>query len=219
MSVLKPWTVGPFEMLYHAEVHFLNGEDSDRRIALISFDNTIEISITTYLSLHPSQRGEREYQTKDIEKWLQKYHSKINFFYQEIAKRKLEIIVEKDEVIYYHQMRNDQYHGGATGVPETFKLEGIREAALWVFSVLFDTPRPEELLESRIKEAFQEDKKTERDPQKDRLIDSKFGMADVAGILFHSSEVLFSLDHAAYEEIGVELFNEENERRRSEEVE
>ena len=46
MTGIKPWAVGPFEMLYHAETHFLKGEDFDRRIALISFDNAIEVAIT-----------------------------------------------------------------------------------------------------------------------------------------------------------------------------
>ena len=38
MKPLAPWANGPFELLIHAEGHLLNGDDFDRRIALISFD-------------------------------------------------------------------------------------------------------------------------------------------------------------------------------------
>ena len=55
----KPWAYGPFELLLHAELHYRAGEDFDRRIAMIGFDNAIEVAITTYLGLHPIQRGNR----------------------------------------------------------------------------------------------------------------------------------------------------------------
>lgn len=55
---LKPWAYGPFEVLLHAETHYRSGEDFDRRIAIIGFDNAIEVAITTYLSLHPNATGE-----------------------------------------------------------------------------------------------------------------------------------------------------------------
>jgi hypothetical protein len=61
MSNLQPWAIGPFELILHAEGHLRNGDDFDRSIALISFDNSIEVSISTYLSLHPLLRGNRNY--------------------------------------------------------------------------------------------------------------------------------------------------------------
>lgn len=39
------WVYGPFELLVHAELHYLAGKDFDRRMALISFDNAIEVAI------------------------------------------------------------------------------------------------------------------------------------------------------------------------------
>ena len=70
---LKPWAYGPFELLVHAELHLRGGEDFDRRIALISFDNAIEVAITAYLSLHPIQRRNHEYARAQVEKWLDNY--------------------------------------------------------------------------------------------------------------------------------------------------
>ena len=44
---LKPWTYGPFEILLHAELHYRVGEDFDRRIAMVGFDNAIEVADTS----------------------------------------------------------------------------------------------------------------------------------------------------------------------------
>ena len=85
MNSLPPWANGPFELLVHADGHLIGGEDFDRRIALISFDNAIEVAITTYLTLNPIQRGNRSYPKADVEKWLNNYHSKLDFMEQELS--------------------------------------------------------------------------------------------------------------------------------------
>jgi len=146
----KPWAARPFELIYHAEIHYRRGSDYDRRLALISFDNSIEISITTYLSLNPIQRGNREYQRKDVEKWENNYHSKIDFFALEIQNRGLPEYKDKAEIVWYHDQRNEHYHGGGFSVPEQGTLDGIREIALWVFSVLFETADVKTKLEAAI---------------------------------------------------------------------
>jgi hypothetical protein len=135
----KPWAARPFELIFHAEIHYLRANDYDRRLALISFDNSIEVSITTYLSLNPIQRGNRQYERKDVEKWMKNYHSKLDFFTQEIQTRGLPEYKDKAEIVWYHDQRNEHYHGGGFGVPEQGTLDGIRQVALWVFSVLFET--------------------------------------------------------------------------------
>lgn len=60
MTPLHPWANGPFELLVHAEEHLRLGEDVYRRIALIGFDNAIEIAIGSYLLLKPIQRGGKD---------------------------------------------------------------------------------------------------------------------------------------------------------------
>src|SRR5438034_953762 len=138
MSSLKPWIYGPFEMLKHAEGHFKAGSDFDKRIALISYDNSIEVAITTFLQLHPSQRGGRTYQNDKVDKWLTNYHSKLDFFEQLVRDLNLSISATRDEVIWYHNLRNELYHSGNGMVPEERNLKGARTAAIWYFSVLFD---------------------------------------------------------------------------------
>lgn len=207
MTGIKPWAVDPFEMLYHAETHFLKGEDFDRRIALISFDNAIEVAITTYLALHPIQRGQRQYQRTDIETWQRNYHTKLDFFYQEVGNRSLPELVEKADIIFYHQNRNDQYHNGGAGVPELHKLEGIRQAAIWIFSTLFDVTDTDTILREKVEAARRDENPHIRELEKDRAIDSEHGMTDIAGISYYTSEILFNVDYQAYKEIGEELLS------------
>lgn len=147
---LKPWAVRPFELIFHAEVHYRSGTDYDRRLALISFDNSIEVSITTYLSINPIQRNNRQYKQTDVVKWMNNYHSKLDFFAEEIKNRGLPEYKEKAVIVWYHNQRNKQYHGEGFGVPSKDTLDGIRQVAIWVFSVLFETANVETRLNSAI---------------------------------------------------------------------
>jgi hypothetical protein len=150
---LKPWAVRPFELIHHAEIHYRKDSDYDRRLALISFDNSIEVSITTYLSLNPIQRGNRTYRKDDVAKWTNNFYSKMDFFALEIQKRGLPEYKEKADIVWYHDQRNEHYHGGGFSVPEKRTLDEIREVALWVFSVLFETADVEAKLEESISDS------------------------------------------------------------------
>jgi len=112
MNELPPWAKGPFELLVHAEGHLIVGEDFERRIALISFDNAIEVAIATYLTLNPIQRGKRSYKREDVEKWLNDYHTKLDFLESELAARGMPWLVEKSHLLWAHDHRNEQCHGG-----------------------------------------------------------------------------------------------------------
>lgn len=204
MTDLPPWANGPFELIVHAEEHLRKGEDFDRRISLISFDNAIEVSITTYLTLHPIQRGSKEYANSDVEKWLQNYHTKLDFLKTEIDDREITWEVDRGHIIFAHDHRNEQYHGGNKGTPEKSVLALIRKATIWIFSLLFDVPDIEQKLEQAIAE-----RNTNPQPQKndkfERAIDKEYPMAEVGDQTFYASEILFSLDYAAYCEIGARL--------------
>jgi hypothetical protein len=180
------------------------GEDFDRRIALISFDNAIEVAITTYLTLHPIQRGNREYKKADVEKWLANYHSRLEFLKEELAARKSDWGVEQGHIVWAHEQRNEQYHGGNKGVPDKKCLGIIRRAALWIFGVLFDIATPEKELESAMSELVPTAPPTP-DDRYDRAIDSEYGMIQVGEQTFYASEILFSVDYGAYREAGVRL--------------
>lgn len=153
---LNLWCVRPFELLYHAEIHYQNGFDYDKRLSLISFDNSIEVAITTYLTLHPTQRENRTYSKEDVNKWLKNYHSKLDFFFTELASRGLPAHKEKASIVYLHDQRNEQYHGTSAGVPSVNVLNEIRQIAIWIFSILFDISNVEDML----KDAMLESEKT-----------------------------------------------------------
>jgi hypothetical protein len=164
VTSLKPWARGPFELLKHAEGHLDSGADFDKRMALISFDNAIEVSITSYLQLHPGQRNNRTYQKKDIEQWQSNYHTKLEFFERFITVERSETMeITRDEIVWYHDLRNQLYHSGNGMVPENDALEGIRIAALWVFSALYDA-NAESLLHENILPP-----KSEPQPQPEQL--------------------------------------------------
>lgn len=93
-----PWAEVPFETILHGELHYRAGEDFDRHMALISFDNVIEVAITTYLSLNPIQRQNCADPKADIEKWNFNYHAKTAFWERECAIRGVEVRVEKAHV-------------------------------------------------------------------------------------------------------------------------
>lgn len=206
MSELRPWALGPFELIVHAEMHQRDGEDFDRRMSLISFDNSIEVSITTYLTLNPIQRNGAQYPRDDVSNWLKNYHTKLDFFFNELQRRSLPEKIEKSVIIWYHDHRNEQYHGGTRGVPEARVLYEIRKAALWVFSVLFDIPEIDQVLDEHIEQRLLDSGNwREKNPALDRLIDAEYGTVDLAGRPYYTSESLFAIDPAAYREVGGEL--------------
>jgi len=204
MNPLPPWANGPFELLVHAEGHLIKGDDFDRRISLISFDNAIEVAIMTYLTLNPIQRGNRCYSKEDVAKWLANYHAKLDFLEHELGTRGLSWEVDRGYIIWAHDHRNEQYHGGNKGTPEKHVLALIRKAALWIFGVLFDVEDPDLRL-TRCITANLPPSQPQREISFDRAIDREFGLVDVADQTFYASELLFSVDHAAYRELGARL--------------
>lgn len=144
-NTLKPWMRWPFELIQHAEEHFKAGEDFDRKIALVGYDNAIEASVMTYLGLNPIQRGNRQYEKAKVEEWLRNFHKKAEFLEQHAAELGLSMRVSRDEIIFYHSLRNGLYHDGNGYVPDMKCVQGVRDAALWTFSALFSCD-PEPLL-------------------------------------------------------------------------
>jgi hypothetical protein len=204
MIALPPWANGPFELMVHAETHLRNGDDFDRRIALISYDDAIEVSISTYLSLHPIQRGNRSYSRMDVDKWLHNFHSKLDFLEEELRSRGHMWAVDRSHIVWAHEHRNEQYHGGKKGTPEKNVIELMRKSALWVFSVLFDVSDVERVLEEAIA-ANTPSPSPQRDGNFDRAIDREYGVVELAGEQYYTSELLFSADYTAYCEVGGRL--------------
>lgn len=204
MTPLPPWANGPFELLMHAEEHRKAGDDLDRRIALIGFDNAIEITIAAYLSLKPIQRGNRSYAAAEVDRWLTNYHTKLDFLDCELSGRKSLWIVDKAHILWCHDQRNEQYHGGNRGVPEKKVLEIARRAAIWVFGLLFDVSNVDERLAAGTMQAQSHPTPT-RNPAYDSAIDGAIEPIDIGGQPYSASEILYSIDYEAYRNLGIEL--------------
>lgn len=135
---IKPWVHGPLDLLRHGEEHRQLDRDFDRRMALISFDNAIEMAVVTYLDLNPTQRGGRSYPQEDVTYWKRNFHTKLEFIERFAISQDSPMMVQRDEMIYYHSLRNDLYHSGNGTVPARHAVDGARRAALWVVTLLFD---------------------------------------------------------------------------------
>lgn len=204
MTALPPWAYGPFEVILHAETHYRQGQDLDRRIAIVGYDNAIELAIHTYLNLHPLQRQGKEYKSNDVEKWLVNFYTKIDFLQTEMKSRDLPMFCDKAKFIWFHEVRNGQYHTGGATIPQARELDGIRAAAIWVFGVLFDAPDIETMLEQQLTSRT-DDNLPKRTDEDDRLIDNEFGMIELAGKPFHVSEVLHAVDAVLYSETAADI--------------
>src|SRR5262249_17443483 len=117
--------------------------------------------------------------------------------FQEAADRGCKVSFEKELLIWCHDVRNDQYHGGRPTVPRERELKDIRSAALEIFSILFDMTDVENLLKIRVAE-LTEDVSPKRTTEADKLIDERYGVVRVAGQLYYTSELLFGVDPFAY---------------------
>ena len=133
---LKPWMRGPYELLKHASEHFIQGDDTDRRIALMGFDNAIEVSLEVFIRLHPRLRG-HEIRKDDVEKALRNFHEKITFLEKYAAENDEDIDLPISEILWFHSLRNELYHSGNGMVPEMHVVEDAQNAAIDVFQILF----------------------------------------------------------------------------------
>lgn len=143
MQNIPPWVRGPIELLHHAEGHFLQESDLDKRLALISFDNALEVTITTYLQLNTKIRGGKEYTREETQKWLRNYHSKIQFIEHFSQEQGITLNTQIEEIIWYHSLRNELYHSGNGMVPEVHCIEGLRKAAIEVMQLIFNVDATE----------------------------------------------------------------------------
>lgn len=206
MSQLKAWADSPFDLILHAEICFRKGSDFDRRIALILFDNSIEVAITTHLSLHPVQRKNIQYTNADVEKWSNNFHTKLDFFFDKfVVDNGCSVSFERADLIHCHDIRNGQYHAGGATIPRARDLEDIRKAAIEIFSLLFDVPSVENLLEIRISELDPNKDLPKRNGEDDKLIDEAFGIVKIAGQSYYASEALYGVDPFAYGNVAANL--------------
>lgn len=210
-TLLKPWTRAAFDLIVHAELHLRDGRDFDRRISYIGFDNSIEVAISTYLGLNPIQRQKKSYSKEDVKKWMTNYHTKLDFLEQEAGSRGWNLKIPIDEIVFYHEIRNNQYHAGGPGIPEEEHLFALRSAALDTFAMLFNINEIEKTLENCIQERLViEDSQPPKNNTVDLILDIENEPVKIACQQYKTSEALYATDPYAYGEVSAAVKESRN---------
>jgi len=134
---LLPWTKGPFELIRHSVGHMNLGGDTDRRLALIGFDNAVEVCIDVFMRLHPSLRNGYVVSKAFLDSSTNNFHNKVDWFSTYIQEKNIELGFYVDQLRWYHSLRNELYHSGNGMIPEKHVIEGAYKCAISVFSSLF----------------------------------------------------------------------------------
>ena len=134
----NPWTDGPRELIQHAVDHLELGGDFDKRLAMISVDNAVELMIKTYLGLPKRARGTDGPGRKELEGASESFPGLLDLL-QKYAATKITGL-SLDDVEWYHRLRNQLYHSGNGLTVEISKVETYLQLAISLFESLFEFP-------------------------------------------------------------------------------
>lgn len=130
----QPWASGPAEILQHG-VNLLNQDsDQNRRLAILSIDNAVDLMIKTYLGL-PKRVTGLQISRSDYSEISESFPKLLDSL-EANCPDKLEGI-EISEVEWYHRLRNQLYHQGNGLTVEREKVEFYAELAQLLFQRLF----------------------------------------------------------------------------------
>ena len=130
----KPWVAGPKELLQHAEEHLQLATPFDCRIAMISIDNAVELSIRTYLGLPARIRQGKGPSRRQLE--LAMGFPELLDLIEEFGNDRLSGI-ELGDIEWYHRLRNTLYHDGNGVTVDPDKVDAYFQIAKLLFSNLF----------------------------------------------------------------------------------
>jgi hypothetical protein len=130
-----PWSEGPKELLQHAVDHIAHDGDFDRRIAMISIDNAVELMIKTYLGLPRRKEKGGKPSRKKLEEANNSFPVLLDLL-EEFAGEKL-TGVSLDEIEWYHRIRNQLYHSGNGITVEVARVQTYLSLAKTLFQNLF----------------------------------------------------------------------------------
>jgi hypothetical protein len=114
------------------------GGDFDRRIAMISIDNAVELTINTALGLPKRARGLPGPTRKELEIAGESFPLLLNLLEKYMGSRIIGLSL--DEIEWYHRLRNQLYHSGNGITVEGAKVDTYLELAIALFQSLFGVP-------------------------------------------------------------------------------
>ncbi|MEQ9109115.1 MAG: hypothetical protein RLN84_00995 [Rhodospirillaceae bacterium] len=130
----QPWASGPREILQHGLSLLRDPTDKNRRLALLSIDNAVELTVKTYLGLPKRLSGihvpRREYTE------MSESFPKLIDGLETHAEDRLDGI-DLGEIEWFHRLRNQLYHQGNGLTVDKDKVEIYAELAKLLFMNLF----------------------------------------------------------------------------------
>src|SRR5947209_1251175 len=135
----SPWASGPGEILQHGLSLLQKDSDVNRRLAMISIDNAVELMVKTYLGLPKRVTGLQIGRDKFRE--ISESFPKLLDALETHASDKLDG-VDLGIIEWYHRLRNELYHQGNGLTVERDKVEVYAELAKLLFKNLFGFPLP-----------------------------------------------------------------------------
>jgi len=129
-----PWASGPGELLKHGLELLNNDSDSNRRIAMISIDNSVELMIKTYLGL-PNRITQLQISRKEYQEISESFPALLDALEKYASDRILGINL--GEIEWYHRLRNELYHQGNGLTVELDKVTVYAELANLMFEKLY----------------------------------------------------------------------------------
>jgi hypothetical protein len=129
-----PWASGPGEILRHGLSLLKKDSDTNRRLAMISIDNAVELMIKTYLGL-PSRITGLKIKRSEYQEFSESFPKLLDAL-EKYAADKINGI-DLGEIEWYHRLRNELYHQGNGLTVERDKIEVYSELANLLFVNLF----------------------------------------------------------------------------------
>ncbi|EPR08078.1 hypothetical protein [Ruminiclostridium papyrosolvens] len=134
MMERQPWSSGPGEILEHGLSLLKNDSDVNRRLAMISIDNSVELMIKTFLGL-PKRITGIHLSRKEYDQISESFPCLIDAI-EQYSGDKLKGI-DLGEIEWFHRLRNQLYHQGNGLTVERSKVEIYSELAKLLFKNLF----------------------------------------------------------------------------------
>lgn len=133
-SEQPPWASGPGEILRHGLALLKKDSDTNRRLAMISIDNAVELMIKTYLGL-PSRITGLKIPRSEYQEFSESFPKLLDAL-EKYAADKIAGI-DLGEIEWYHHLRNELYHQGNGLTVERDKIEIYSELVNLLFVNLF----------------------------------------------------------------------------------
>jgi len=134
MFTEPPWASGPGEILKHGLQLLEEDSDTNRRLALISIDNSVELMLKTFLGL-PKRVTGLQISRSDYQEFSESFPKLLDAL-EKHATDKIAGI-DLGEIEWYHRLRNQLYHQGNGLTVERNKVEVYAKLADTLFLNLF----------------------------------------------------------------------------------